>query len=157
MSLRRPRGIPAGLLKHRLRAVWRDVKGVNPRDTYCKLATYQSLFAVPFDHNVRALVRLPRHMHLDLSQHVMRNVSRFRLRAHTLKVETAAWDTRDALLCDRSSLEQPCLQQVSVQAVHDFLLQHNNKLFSFVSELDIMDIMLAGEDQSQADQPNSLG
>eukprot|EP00983_Pelagomonas_calceolata_P130363 1161677-Pelagomonas_calceolata.AAC.19 len=28
------------------------------------------------------------------------------------------------------------------------------KLFSFVSEL--MDIMLAGEDQSQADQPNSL-
>eukprot|EP00983_Pelagomonas_calceolata_P041792 1138208-Pelagomonas_calceolata.AAC.8 len=30
----------------------------------------------------------------------------------------------------------------------------NNKLFSFVSEL--MDIMLAGEDQSQADQPNSL-
>eukprot|EP00983_Pelagomonas_calceolata_P024502 772327-Pelagomonas_calceolata.AAC.7 len=31
---------------------------------------------------------------------------------------------------------------------------HNNKLFSFVFEL--MDIILTGEDQSQADQPNSL-
>eukprot|EP00983_Pelagomonas_calceolata_P042939 1138712-Pelagomonas_calceolata.AAC.4 len=122
----------------------------------------------------------------------MRNVSRFTLEAHTLKVETAAWDTWNALLCHRcpcdeiqdeahallvcrdtdvcalrrkhaylfdcssgdSSMEQPYLQQASVQAVHDFLLQHNNKLFSFISEL--MDIMLTGEDQSQADQPNSL-
>eukprot|EP00983_Pelagomonas_calceolata_P054069 1143555-Pelagomonas_calceolata.AAC.1 len=41
-------------LRHRLQAVWRDVERVNPRDTYSKLATYQSLFAVPFDHNVRA-------------------------------------------------------------------------------------------------------
>eukprot|EP00983_Pelagomonas_calceolata_P076948 1153644-Pelagomonas_calceolata.AAC.8 len=49
---------------------------------------------------------------------------------------------------------QPFLQQASVQDVYDFLLQHNNKLFSFVSEL--VDIMLTGEDQSQADQPNSL-
>eukprot|EP00983_Pelagomonas_calceolata_P115788 1160236-Pelagomonas_calceolata.AAC.3 len=53
-----------------------------------------------------------------------------------------------------ATLEHPFLQQASVQDVSDFLLQHNNKLFSFVSEL--MDIMLAGEDQSQADQPNSL-
>eukprot|EP00983_Pelagomonas_calceolata_P068453 1149926-Pelagomonas_calceolata.AAC.1 len=52
-------------------------------------------------------------------------------------------------------MEQPFLQQASVQDASVFLLQHNNKLFSFVSEL--MDIMLAaGEDQSQADQPNSL-
>eukprot|EP00983_Pelagomonas_calceolata_P012983 414721-Pelagomonas_calceolata.AAC.1 len=70
-------------VRHRLRAVWRDVEGVNPRDTYSKLATYQSFFAVSFDHNVLASARLPRCMHLDLSQHVMRNVSRFRLRAHT--------------------------------------------------------------------------
>eukprot|EP00983_Pelagomonas_calceolata_P008330 271739-Pelagomonas_calceolata.AAC.1 len=45
-------------------------------------------------------------MHLDWSQHVMRNVSRCRLRAHTLKVETAAWDTRSALLCDRCSCDE---------------------------------------------------
>eukprot|EP00983_Pelagomonas_calceolata_P065709 1148700-Pelagomonas_calceolata.AAC.8 len=53
-------------------------------------------------------------------------------------------------------MEQPFLQQASVQDVFDFLLQHNlnNKLFSSVSEL--MDIILTGKDQSQANQPNSL-
>jgi len=53
------------------------------------------------------------------------------------------------------SVEHPYLQQhISAQVVHDFLLQHNNKLFSFMSEL--MDFVLTGEDQSQADQSNSL-
>eukprot|EP00983_Pelagomonas_calceolata_P006689 219502-Pelagomonas_calceolata.AAC.1 len=58
-------------LRHRLQAVWRDVERVSPRETYSKLAIaiHQSLFAVPFDHNVRAPSRLPRHMHLDLSPH----------------------------------------------------------------------------------------
>jgi hypothetical protein len=60
-------------LRHRLRTVWRDVEGWNPQDTNSKkLATYQSLFAVPFDLNVHALVCLPRHLLLDLSQHVLR-------------------------------------------------------------------------------------
>jgi len=36
-------------------------------------------------------INVPRYLHLDLSRHVMRNISRFRLRAHTLKVEAAAW------------------------------------------------------------------
>ena len=130
-------------------------------------------------------------MHLDLPQHVVRNVSRFRLRAHTLKVETATRDTQNTLLCDRCphaaiqdeghallacrdadvcalrtyaylfncfsgdfSMEQPYLQQYSVQDVCDFLLQHNNKLYFFISEL--MDIMLTGKDQLQADQPSTL-
>eukprot|EP00983_Pelagomonas_calceolata_P011697 376844-Pelagomonas_calceolata.AAC.1 len=51
-------------------------------------------------------------------------------------------------------MEQPYLQQVSAQAVYDYLLQHSNKLFPFVPEL--MDIMLTGKDQSQANQPKSL-
>eukprot|EP00983_Pelagomonas_calceolata_P057144 1144937-Pelagomonas_calceolata.AAC.3 len=100
----------------------------------------------------------------------MRNNSRFRPREHTLKVDTVAWDTRNALFSDRcpydqiqdeahallvcreadvcalrrkhylfhcfsgdSSMEQPYLQQVSVWAVFDYLLQHNNKLVSFLS------------------------
>ncbi len=33
----------------------------------------------------------PRYLHLDLPKHVMRNVSRFRLRAHTLAVESSIW------------------------------------------------------------------
>eukprot|EP00983_Pelagomonas_calceolata_P019707 620726-Pelagomonas_calceolata.AAC.1 len=52
-----------------------------------------------------------------------------------------------------STVSLVILQQASVQDVFDFVLQYNNKLFSFVSKL--MDIMLTGADQSQADQPNS--
>ncbi len=33
----------------------------------------------------------PRYRHLDLPKHVMRNVSRFRLRAHTLAVKSSIW------------------------------------------------------------------
>ena len=43
---------------------------------------------------------------------------------------------------------------VSAQAVSDFVLQYDNNLFFFVSEL--MDLLLTGDDQSQADQPNNL-
>jgi hypothetical protein len=53
------------------------------------------------------------------------------------------------------SVERPYLTQpVCDQAVSDFLLQYDNSLFFFVSEL--MDLLLTGEDQSQADQPNNL-
>jgi len=52
-------------------------------------------------------------------------------------------------------VERPYLTQpVSTQAVSDFLLQYDNTLFFFVSEL--MDLLLACEDQSQADQPHNL-
>jgi hypothetical protein len=46
------------------------------------------------------------------------------------------------------------LQQVNNQLVHDFLSQQNNILFLFLSEL--IDIFVAGRDQSAADQPNNL-
>eukprot|EP00983_Pelagomonas_calceolata_P020695 650469-Pelagomonas_calceolata.AAC.1 len=41
-------------------------------------------------------------------------------------------------------MEQPFSQQASPRDVSDFFLQHNIKVFSFVSEL--MDIVLTGED-----------
>ena len=40
------------------------------------------------------------------------------------------------------------------QLVHDFLSQQNNRLFLILSEL--MDLFVAGRDQSAADQPNNL-
>eukprot|EP00983_Pelagomonas_calceolata_P041535 1138117-Pelagomonas_calceolata.AAC.2 len=79
-------------LRHRLRDVWRDVEGVDPRETNDKLATYQALFALPSNHNMRKPIQLPRRLHLDLPQHVMQNVSQFRLRPQTLNVETASWE-----------------------------------------------------------------
>ena len=79
-------------LKHRMRGVWRDAELVDPNTHNNKLATYHSWFATPFSRNERMPTIEPQYFHLDLSKHhVMRNVSRFRLRAHTLKVEAAAW------------------------------------------------------------------
>eukprot|EP00983_Pelagomonas_calceolata_P018962 596752-Pelagomonas_calceolata.AAC.1 len=50
---------------------------------------------------------------------------------------------------------RPFLQhQLRVQAVSNFLLQCNKKLFYFMSEL--LDLLLSGLDQLQVDQPNSL-
>jgi hypothetical protein len=46
------------------------------------------------------------------------------------------------------------LQQVNNQLVHVFLSQQNNRPFLFLSEL--MDLFVAGRDQSAADQPNNL-
>ena len=156
------------------------------------VATYHTPFAVPFDTTARASACLPRHLFLDLSRRVLRNISRFRLRAHKLRVERATWNSRIFPSCDRCdcaqvqdevhallmcrdvglcalrrkyahlfnqfagdfSVERPYLtQSVRAQAVSDFLLQYDNSLFFFVSE---MDLLLTGEDQSQADQPNNL-
>ena len=41
--------------------------------------------------NERMPTTVPRHLHLDLFKHAMRNVSRLRLCSHTLKVEAAVW------------------------------------------------------------------
>jgi len=124
------------------------------------------------------------------------NISRFRLRAHTLKVEAAAWLEDGSCVCDRcpgedehacsergaallicqdhrvcklrkhfsflftpffedfSAVQPFLLQQVNNQLVHDFLSQQNNRLILFLFEL--MDLFVAGRDQSAADQPNNL-
>ena len=39
---------------------------------------------MPFDTSVRASAHLPRHLFLNLSLRVLRNISRFRLSAHKL-------------------------------------------------------------------------
>eukprot|EP00983_Pelagomonas_calceolata_P077917 1154067-Pelagomonas_calceolata.AAC.1 len=164
---------------HRLRGVWRDVEGVDRREASNKLETYQGLFALPCDHNVRKPIWLPGNLRLDLSQRVMQNVSRFkfRFRAHTLNVGTASWEDGISPVCDRCSCGQIqgeahvlfiggyegvcALRQkhfelfrlylvvflmhnlscgnnlvstrsmvTAWQAVSDFLLQHNKKLFT---------------------------
>jgi hypothetical protein len=55
---------------------------------------------------------------------------------------------------DFSAAQPFLLQQVNNQLVHDFLFQQNNRLFLILSEL--MDLFVAGRDQSAADQPNNL-
>ena len=55
---------------------------------------------------------------------------------------------------DFSAAQPFLLQQVNNQLVHDFLSQQNNRLFLFLSEL--MDLFVAGREQSAAGQPNNL-
>ena len=53
---------------------------------------------------------IPYDIHLDLSKHVMHNISRFRLRAHTLKVEAAACLEDGSRVCDQCPGEDEHVQ-----------------------------------------------
>ena len=78
-------------LRFRHQAVWRAIEGHDLRGQPSKLTAYQAWFASPFVKNARSAARVPRYLHLDLSKHVVRSIGRFRLRAHTLKVESGLW------------------------------------------------------------------
>ena len=97
-------------LKHRMRGVWRDAELVDPNTHNNKLAAYRSWFAIPSSSNERMPTTVPRYLHLDLSKHFMRNVSRLRLRAHTLKVEAAAWLEGGSRVCDQCPGEDDHVQ-----------------------------------------------
>ncbi len=74
---------------------------MNPLESDNNLVTYHSWFACPlFDLQADSRTRVrngsgplipPRYLHLDLPKHVMRIVSRFRLRARTLAVKSSIW------------------------------------------------------------------
>jgi hypothetical protein len=121
-------------LKHRMRGVWRDAELVDPNAHNNKLATYHSWLAIPFSRIERMPINVPRYLHLNLSKHVMRNLSRFRLRAHTLKVEAAAWLEDGSCVCDQRPGEDEHVQN-EVHA-HLFCQYHRvyelRKHFSFL-------------------------
>ena len=66
----------------------------------------------------------PLYLHLDLSKHVMRNISRFRLRAHTLKVEAAAWHEDGSCICDQRPGEDEYVQN----EVHALLICQDHRV-----------------------------
>jgi hypothetical protein len=69
------------------------------------------------------------------------------LRKHFIFLFTPTFD-------DFSAAQPFLLQQVNNQLVHDFLSQQNNRLFLIFTEL--IDLFVAGRDQSAADQPYNL-
>jgi len=111
-------------LKHRMTGVWRDAELVDPNTHNNKLATYHSWFAVPCSRNERMPINVPRYLHLDLSKLVMRNISRFRLRAHTLKVEAAAWHEDGSCVCDQCPEEDEHVQN----EVHALLICQDHRV-----------------------------
>jgi len=78
-------------LRECLRAVWRELDGADPRTHAQALATYYAWMALPLTpSNVRGPPHLlPRYLVLELSRHVLRDIARFRLSAHTLRVESS--------------------------------------------------------------------
>jgi len=91
-------------LPERLRAVWRELEGADPRTHAQKLATYHAWMALPLKpSNVRGPSHLlPRYLELELSRHVLWNIACFRSRAHTLR-ETGCWQIHNRL-CDKCDL-----------------------------------------------------
>jgi len=74
--------------------------------------------------NERMPINVPRYLHLDLSKHVMRNISRFHLRAHTLKVEAAAWREDGSCVCDQCPGEDEHVQN----EVHALLICQDHRV-----------------------------
>ncbi len=78
-----------------MKKVCRDIADMNPLKSDNKVVTYHSWFACPLldlqarSRNGDAPLMPPRYLHLDLPKHVMRNVSRCCLRAHTHAVESS--------------------------------------------------------------------
>ena len=70
------------------------------------------------------LINVPRYLHFGLSKHVMRNISRFRLRAHTLKVEAAAWHEDGSCVCDQCPGEDEHVQN----EVHALLICQDHRV-----------------------------
>ncbi len=66
-------------LRERLRAVWRELDGADPRTHAQKLATDHTWMALPLKPStVRGPPHLlPRYLQLELSRHVLRNIARF--------------------------------------------------------------------------------
>jgi hypothetical protein len=121
-------------LKHLMRGVWRDAELVDSNTHNNNLATHFSLFATPFSRNERMPTIVPRYLHLDLFKHGMHNVSRIRLRAHTLKVEAAARLEDGSHICDQCPGEDEHVQN----EVHALLICQDHwgcklkKHFSFL-------------------------
>jgi len=87
---------------------------------------------------------LPRYLQLELSRHVLCNISRFHLRAHTLRAETGCWQNhnRHCDKCDWHPVQDekcPFLcflgsKEVNAEDVKLFLLKQTNKSLLFLSE-----------------------
>ncbi len=86
-------------LRERLRAVWRELDGADPRTRAQKLATYHAWMALALKPSTERGPPnlLPRYLELELCGHVLCNIARFLLRAHTLRVETGCWHIHNRL------------------------------------------------------------
>ena len=106
-------------LRFRHQAVWREAHGQDPCSSLKKSVAYHNWFALPERpvSDARAPFVLPEYLK-------MRNISRFRLRAHTLKVEAAAWLKDGSRVCDHCPDEDEHVQN----EVHTLLICQDHRV-----------------------------
>ena len=94
-------------LRKQNRSVWDAVDGLNPREHAEKLVSYHNWMAVPLPASESASQRVypPWHLSRILPRRVISNVSRFRLRAHHLRVEAVHWQP-GPVICDKCSCNE---------------------------------------------------
>ena len=100
-------------LKHRMRGVWRDAELVYPNALTRTITNWPLIIlGMPPLYLEMSVCRLLYHgiSILILSKHVMHNVSRLCLRAHTLKVEAASWLEDGSCECDQCPGEDEHVQ-----------------------------------------------
>eukprot|EP00983_Pelagomonas_calceolata_P129221 1161588-Pelagomonas_calceolata.AAC.3 len=89
-------------LRKRLRGVWNADALAEHGEQPNKLAKHHHWTALPLKplsvHG--APFSVPRYLHLELGKHKLRNIARFRLHAHTLKIETSLWQEHTSE-CDK--------------------------------------------------------
>ncbi len=89
-------------LRERHLDYWTPDSDINPRECNSKRSAYHQWCALP---TKRALVTyspytLPTYMLLDPPRDVIRSMARFRLCAHTLRIETVTWTHNISPTCD---------------------------------------------------------
>ena len=138
-------------VRRRHQSVWREVVGQDPSVSAKKAVTYHNWFALPMkpDTDPRVPYSMPVYLKLALNSRVMRNVSRFRLRGHKLRCETASYKGSDKSIhtcnrcvCGENQDEKHvvfnCTWDAIVQLRHEyehiFVNNRSNDLTSFINQ-----------------------
>jgi len=114
-------------LRKRLKSIWYQANQLGNEDQMDKAAKYHNWVALP-SRSVTVdgpPFSVPRYRHLDLGKQTQRNVARFRLHSHALRVETSSWEHHVGT-CDKCSLQAiqdekhalflcPCMQMCSLR------------------------------------------
>jgi len=128
-------------VRKRLRNIWCQANQLGNEDQMDKAAKYHNWVALP----LRTVTvdgppfYAPRYLHLNLGRQTQRNVARFRLHSHALRVETRSWEHHDGT-CDKCGLQAiqdekyalflcPCTQMCSLRLqfadlFHDLPMAH---------------------------------
>jgi len=150
-------------IRRRHQTVWSEVVGQDPTGSSKKAVTYHNWFGSHIKPvtDPRVPYIMPHYLKLALNSRVMRNVSMFRLRGHSLRCETDCYKKFDRSLrvCDRCACGEKqdekhvvfsCTWDAAVQLRNDyrhifanisdgdlytFIHQHHVDTYKFVSKL----------------------